>query len=217
VITMRACSSGTPNTIARSRRGLTAPPARRATMHPSRRSYSPTAARGSIGTPAMRCTQVSNLTTVRCSGKSRVGRRLAADLAVEDDVRRVEPGARRIRFGGGEAAGDRRQHLPVDRDQLAASFAAATLSATTTATISPTWHTSGRRSAGAAGGRPVSRPCDDADVGRVVVLICGSGLRPSARTSSEVSTASTLGAARAAVTSSDRDQRVGVRRATNTP
>ena len=187
---MRACSGGTPNTIARSRRGLTAPPAPAwQVCIPLAGSYSPTAARGSIGTPATRCTQVSNFTI--CAAVANAAS--AASLSPTSPSRMMFGKSSRARGASCSAAARPRATEGSTCQSIstssAASLASATLSATTTATISPTWQISGKV-IGWCRGRTVGEPSLFliAMSAGWLLLICGRGLSPSARTSSEVST-----------------------------
>ena len=103
---MRACSAGTPSTIAKSRRGLTAPPARRA-------AYSGPVSRGRIADRGARLHRHAGdtlhpgveLDDMRRPGKGRGGGYVVTDVAVENDVSAVLPGRRRGRLGGGERMG----------------------------------------------------------------------------------------------------------------
>ena len=203
---MRAFSGGMPNTIARSRRGLTAPPAPACSVCiPVVRLYSPIAARGSIGTPQTRCTQVSNFTTCAALAKA-----AAAAASSPISPSRMTLGlASRARGASVAAAASPRAMAGSASQSMATSSAASLASlrvaATTIATISPTWQASGKM-IGCCSGLTVGEP--SLLTMRIsagwLLLICGSGLSRSARISSEVSTASTPGAFLAAAVSSAR-------------
>ena len=64
-------------------------------LHPS---YSPTAARGSMVTPAMRCTEVLNRTTCAAAANAASAAVASPTVGIEAQIRcRIRPGARRIR------------------------------------------------------------------------------------------------------------------------
>ena len=88
---------------------------------PAAGSYSPSAARGSIGDPATRGTQVLSLATCVARANADLGRSAVADQRVDADIGAVVlMQQRRAGLGGVGRKGHARQRLVVDRDALGA-------------------------------------------------------------------------------------------------